>query len=303
MRILTLSDGIAETAIVPELGAGLAWYDLLIAGRREPVFRACRNPSGAHPFDLALNLLVPWSNRISGGGFAFKGEFHRLEPNLRGEEFPIHGNGFSNSWTVEGVQSSSATLALRSSGPGPYLYESRVTYQLEDGVLGARLSVRNTGQKALPFGLGFHPWLPRTPETRLQAKAERVVLEDRRHLPAGEVNVRSRTDWNFEKLRQLPTAWINNAFLGWDGRGAIHWPNRALSLEISTEPALQTYIVYSPSSDADFFCFEPVMHPVDAHNQPGGMEANGLIVLEAGQEHAISCRFAPRQFQKNALET
>src|SRR5215469_4069045 len=95
-REIVISDGIAEAAILPDLGAGLAWYDLVTSGGREPIFRACRDFFQAHPFDLALNLLVPWSNRISGGGFAFEGEVHRLEPNLPGENFPIHGNGFSS---------------------------------------------------------------------------------------------------------------------------------------------------------------------------------------------------------------
>lgn len=293
-EILTISDGVAEAAIVPEFGAALAWYDLMVAGRREPIFRACRDPIQAHPFDLALSLLVPWSNRISGGGFAFEGAFHRLEPNLPGEAFPIHGNGFSSAWTVEDAQPSSASLALVSPGPGPFRYAARVTYELEGGALNVRLSARNVGAKALPYGLGLHPWLPRTARTQLQAKSERVVLENDRHLPAGEVDIRSRQDWNFEAPRRLPAGWINNAFLGWDGHGAILWPDRALTLEISTSPALQTYIVYSPASDADFFCFEPVTHQVDAHNLPGGMETNGLIVLQPGQEHAISCRFAPR---------
>jgi aldose 1-epimerase len=138
-----------------------------------------------------------------------------------------------------------------------------------------RLSVTNMGLKALPFGLGFHPWFVRTSKTLLQAKAERVVLENSVHLPAGELPIEARWDWNFEAPRLLPGAWINIAFLGWDGHATITWPERRLCLEISADPPLSTYIVYSPSSDADHFCFEPVMHPVDAHNLPGGPQANG----------------------------
>jgi hypothetical protein len=44
-EILTISDGASEFTIVPELGAGLAWYDLLIGGKSAPIFRPCRNPS------------------------------------------------------------------------------------------------------------------------------------------------------------------------------------------------------------------------------------------------------------------
>jgi aldose 1-epimerase len=290
--IVTIADGVAEASIVPEIGAGLAGYDLMIDGRREPIFRPCRQPSQARPFDLALNLLVPWSNRISAGGFMFGSEFHRLEPNLPGERFPIHGNAFSCAWKIERRDSTSATLSLDSLGPGPFRYAARVTYELRGGALAVSLMARNAGLKALPFGLGLHPWLPRTTQTRLEAKSERVALENSEHLPAGELDVRAREDWNFATLRRLPEGWINNAFLGWNGQASIVWPDRGMSLEISAEPPVSAYIVYSTGAEADF-CFEPVTHPVDAHNLPGGAEANGLTVLEPKEEMSISCRFAP----------
>ena len=81
--VLTISDRVAEAAVVPELGGGLASYDLIEAGRRTPLFRPCRKLAGAGPFDLASTLLLPWSNRISGGGFRFAGKFHPLAPNCR----------------------------------------------------------------------------------------------------------------------------------------------------------------------------------------------------------------------------
>jgi aldose 1-epimerase len=115
-------------------------------------------------------------------------------------------------------------------------------------------------------------------------------------LPSGEIDVRSRTDWNFEVPRQLPRGWINNAFLRWDGHANILWPDRGLALHVSASPSLTTYIVYSPDRDSDFFCFEPVTHPVDAHNLKGGVEANGLIALRPGEEISVSCRFAPTVF-------
>jgi aldose 1-epimerase len=292
-EVLTISDGASESAIVPGLGAGLAWYDLLIGGKSAPIFRPCRNLSEAHPLDLALNLLVPWSNRISNGGFAFEGEFHPLEPNLPGETFPIHGNAFTSSWVVEGKNSSRATLTLDSSGPGPFRYASTVTYELRSGALSVELGVRNVGVKSLPFGLGLHPWLIRTHQTKLRARSERVVLENGDHLPAEEVDVGTRTDWNFEAPRRLPTRWINNAFLRWDGDANILWPDRGLALNISASPLLTTYVLYSPDGNSDFFCFEPVTHPVDAHNRKDGVGPNRLVVLKPGEETSVWCRFAP----------
>jgi aldose 1-epimerase len=250
--------------------------------------------SHAQPFDLASNLLVPWSNRISGDGFHFAGRFHRLDPNLPGEPYPIHGNGLLSTWSVEKVATPSAELSLTSNGPGPFRYKARASYALTGGTLTMRLHVRNIGLIPLPFGLGFHPWIVRSPQTQLKAKAARIVFEGSDHLPAGDSPLGARPEWDFTTPRALPRSWINNAFLGWNGRADILWPDRKLALEIAADPRLSVYIVYSPSADADFFCFEPVMHAVDAHNQDGDPEANGLKILAPGEVVAVSCSFRPR---------
>lgn len=294
-RLLTLFDGAAETVIVPELGAGLASYDLVGAGDRRPIFRPCREPSRAEPFDLASNLLVPWSNRISGGGFSFAGKFHALAPNLPGEPYPIHGNGFSSAWVVESATAIHAELSLMSSGPGPFRYAARASYALDAGALTMQLSIVNLAAETLPFGLGFHPWIVRTPDTLLKAKAKRLALETNCHLSAGEAEVSSRLAWNFAEPRKLPEDWINNAFLDWDGRALVQWPDRKLALELAADPPLKVYIIYSPSREADFFCFEPVMHAVDAHNASGGPEANGLAALAPQDSLSVCCRFMPRR--------
>ena len=291
---LTINDGVAEAVIVPELGAGLAAYDLVGPSGRTHLFRPRHEAWRARPFDLALNLLVPWSNRISGGGFPFNGQFHSLAPNLPGEPFPIHGNGFSSPWLVGRATAEGADLSLLSEGPGPFRYEARASYSLHAGALAMRLSVRNLAPEPLPFGLGFHPWIVRSAGTLLKARAGRVVIETHDHLPAGEAPLASRADWDFAVPRALPSGWINNAFLGWDGRATVLWADRSLELEIEADPPLSTYILYSPSDQAGFFCFEPVTHPVDAHNLPGGPEANGLTILAPEETLSAACRFCPR---------
>ena len=292
-RLLALSDGVAEAVVAPDLGGGLVSYDLVGAAGRAALFRPCRNPSGARPFDLASNLLVPWSNRISGGGFHFGGRFHSLQPNLPGEPYPIHGNGFSSMWAVEKASAERVELSLTSNGPGPFCYDARAAYALDAGALRMWLWVRNVGPRALPFGLGFHPWLVRTPQTLLLAKAERVVLEGSARLPVGQAPVSSRREWDFAAPRALPASWINNAFLGWDGRARVFWSDRGLALDIAADPPLSIYIVYSPAGEPDFFCFEPVSHLINAHNLPGGATTNGLTILAPQQSVSISCRFRP----------
>lgn len=293
--VLTLFDGVAEAVVVPELGAGLASYDLIEEDSRTPLFRPRRDLRGAGPFDLANNLLLPWSNRISGGGFHFGGRFHPIAPNLTGEAYPIHGNGFSTAWAVESAEPAGAELSLTSHGPGPFHYRERASYGLQAGALTMRIAIVNLAVEPLPFGLGFHPWIVRGTDTQLNAKAEWVVLETSDHLPSSKAPVSSYPQWDFSERRGLPSKWINNASLGWDGRAAIVCRDRKLALEVEADPSLAVYIVYSPSDGADFFCFEPVTHPVDAHNLSGAPQANGLVILQPQASLSATCRFRPRR--------
>lgn len=279
--------------MIPALGAGLARYDWWDGSYSVPLFRPCRDLTQTTPLDLACNLLVPWSNRISGGGFWSDGSFYPLEPNLVGEPYPIHGNGFQHPWIVTQQTTSSVALSLHSLGPGPFHYNASVEYRLDAGLLSITLSVINRAPQRLPYGLGLHPWLPRSPGTLLAARAETLWLEDDRHLPAGSMPCQARPEWDFRSLQPLPPTWINNAFAGWDGRAEVVWFDRGIRLAVEAQPPLNTYILYSPSSTAGFFCFEPVSHLVDAHNLPDAPEQHGLVLLGPGEELSTTCRFKP----------
>jgi aldose 1-epimerase len=293
-EIIEISDAFAKIRIVPAIGAGLVSYDLKTETGDLPVFRRLDNLTNIQPFDLAMNLLVPWSNRISGGGFSHGGRFYALEPNVPGEPCPIHGNAFLSPWTVEAHEPARAALSLLSDRPGPFRYLATVTYALEDGRLDVSLIVENLASIGLPYGVGLHPWFPRSAGVLLRARGPRVVIEDDRHLPAGERILDKDDEWNFDKGRALPRRWINNAFLDWDGRARIDWTDRGLSVDIDAADPLKTYIVYSPGADADHFCFEPVSHAVDAHNVKPVAGQNGLVELLAGDHMTVRCRFAPR---------
>ena len=289
---IAIAAGPLRAEIVPSLGGGLARFDRVDGGTPTPIFRPWPAEGTDDPNQLACYVLVPWSNRISGGGFPSGGRFHPLEPNCGMEPFPLHGNGWTSAWHVTAADAASASLHLSADGPGPFRYDASLGYALDAKALTMALAVTNRAPTALPYGLGFHPWLPRTAATRLQAPASAVWMEDSRHLPAGPASVALPEAWNFSMPRALPARWINNGFAGWDRRARIAWPDRRLVLDVTASAALSTFILFSPGSDADFFCFEPVSHPVDAHNLPGGPGDNGLAILRPDESLSVECRFS-----------
>jgi len=282
--------------VAPDVGGGLARFDWLETDPPTPLFRACPNPAQARPFDLGCNLLVPWCGRVAGGGFSFGGRRHKLPLTVPGEALPIHGDGLSSVWQVEEAAGNWATLVLPEHDLGPYRYAARVTYTLADGGLRITLEATHAGGDPLPYGLGLHPWFRRTPGTRLHAPSTTVTLENSRHLPAGDVAVAARPDWDFNAPRHLPRAWINNEFAPWPGRAEILWDDLGVALDVDAvdEPRLRRYLLYSPASDASFWCFEPVTHAVDAHNAGTQAEALGLVVLHRGETLRIACKFSPK---------
>jgi aldose 1-epimerase len=235
-------------------------------------------------FSLASNILVPFSNRISGGGFTWQGQFHEVPPNFAGEDLPIHGDGFQSPWAWV-LDETRLELTLETGAIGPWRYRARQEMRLRQEGLSITLEMTNIGDKMLPFGGGFHPWFPRTSKTRLAFDARAVWLEDARHLPSDRILTSASPQWRFDTARPLPEGWINNGFDGWTGRAVVSQGPDAVSCTVSASPNMTHAMVFSPGMDADFFCFEPVSHPVDAINLPG---APGLVDLAPGSTLSMS---------------
>jgi hypothetical protein len=60
---LELNDGLVS-AVRPTLGAGLTRFDYMARGKRVPLFRSEPEHGPRRAFDLASQVLVPWSKSI-----------------------------------------------------------------------------------------------------------------------------------------------------------------------------------------------------------------------------------------------
>lgn len=278
---IVLENDKARVAVVPSLGGGLARLDVRDAeGRYRPLLRSWSGRITDGPFALGCNVLVPFSNRISQGGFVFGEHHHRIDPNLDGQELPIHGDAFMREWLIAGRDASTTTLHCPHGSIGPFRYDAKQTLLLSQARLVLHLEVTSASSTALPFGIGFHPWFPRSPQTRIRFSADKVWLENEKYLPMALIDIGAEGRWNFSAMTALPSGWINNAFTGWPGFCDVTQGPDAVSFRLSASDNLDVAVVYSPGPDADFFCFEPVSHPVDAHNLPG---MPGLAVLQPGE--------------------
>jgi aldose 1-epimerase len=295
--VIQLCNDRLSVCLLPSVGGGIARFDWLGGDEEVPLMRPClgepeRSPGHYEPNRLACYPLLPWSNRIAHGGF-FVGERRiALLLNRDDDAWPIHGSGWQRRWAVRRHDADEAYLELTEVDPEAYSYHATLHYQLEGSTLTLRLAVTNTGDAPMPFGLGVHPFFPLHGGARLVAPATGVWLNDGRDpLPTHHGPVPPA--WDLSASRE-PALGINHAFTGWSGTATIEWPARALRLHVEAD--VDAYVLYTPV-DADFFCFEPVDHPINAVHLPGGPVANGMTLLAPGE--SIERRFA---FRAEALE-
>jgi aldose 1-epimerase len=294
---ISLANSYLKLEVAPELGGGITRFDWCGKDGDEPLFRRTPRPAARlDPNELACYPLVPFSNRIGHGRFSFDGREYHITPNRAGEAYPIHGDGWLTRWRVESVDDDYIKLVVDKDDGTPYTYRASITYVLSGATLVMRLEVENTGRDPLPFGLGVHPFLVRDGSTALSAEAGGVWLAGPDWLPVRHVTTPAA--WQLGVAYSLPDALVNNAFTDWSGGASIIWAQRKLVLHISAD--CDFYVLYTPTGK-DYFCFEPVDHPVNAVNLPGGPQSHGMTVLAEGERLMRSFGFSAERIDRRVL--
>ncbi|WP_155826094.1 aldose 1-epimerase [Hirschia maritima] len=283
MALTTLISGAATLKLSPNMGGAIA----SLSYNGLPILREWSGKETDGPFSLASNILIPFSNRISKE-IIWNGIKFSIPPTVQGEPLPLHGDAFKKKWHLDGSSNAAANLILKHGELGPFKYAASQRFTLKDHSLTIDLSITNEAEIQLPYGFGFHPWFPRNSETKLRFKASKIGVQNNQNLPERYVSLCSVDEMNFHEFHHLPSSLINNDFLGWDGIADIHQGKNAKSVRITVSDLLNIPIIYSPNGNADFFCFEPVSHPINAFNHPG---VPGLIPLSPNETVRSWIRF------------
>jgi len=221
--------------------------------------------------NAALYPLVPFSNRIRDGRLAFGSETYQLARNWPGVAHPMHGDGWARAWDVVRSDAVSAEIAYvheraGEQGGWPFRYRARQAYRLDEDRLTIGIALDNLEHRAVPAGIGLHPFFVREPESRLTCRAQAVWRADAEVLPVERVAVPA--DWDFTNGRRVDAVALDNCFDGWDGRATIAWPQRRRRLDLEAGARFRHLVIYTPPGQP-FFCAEPVSH------------ANGQVGLAA----------------------
>jgi aldose 1-epimerase len=225
--------------------------------------------------------LSPFSNRLRDGRCTFQGREIQLPLNSDGPHNE-HGHGWQRPWMVESEKPDGATLLYRHEADAwPFAYEMRQHFQLSGMSLTVTLESRNTGDTAMPYGFGLHPYFARTPQCRLSAPVQGFWAADDEVMPTELISVPEEADLTAGV--SIDDLELDNVFTGWSGEAIIAWPEYRLQMAMRASEPLRFLVVYIPQNEA-YFCAEPVSNSTDAFNLGKSRDDTGMQVLEPGEQ-------------------
>lgn len=259
---IEIATGDWRAAIRPAAGGALA----ALSRRDHDVLRPM--PEGStNPLDAACFPLVPYANRIRRGRFTLDGEAITLPANNPPEIHSLHGLAWQRPWLVETLLGASVTLVQDHGGKGspggwPWAYRATQNFTLSESGLTITLGLTNASERAMPAGLGLHPYFRRWSDSRVRFAARAVVLSDVQLIPTGEMDAPDIfAPW--AKGATLPPFTIDHCHADWDGQACITDGLGTITLTASNAPHLH---VYAPAAGSEL-CLEPVNHLPDAVNR------------------------------------
>lgn len=256
MSSLSLRAGRLAVELAPQAGGSIARFrhddaDLLRPMTPEAMASGRGNEAACYP-------LVPFSNRIANGRLVFDGQEFMLEQNWPGVRHPMHGEGFARAWDVARHDGLGAELVHEHDGKKgwPFRYRAQLSFRLDEAGLAVKMAIENLESRAVPAGLGLHPFFERDADTELAFRTAAVWLGDEEVLPVKRVAVPA--EWDYASSRRVEPG-LDNCFEDWDGRAVIAWPGRGLKLELQAGQPFRHAVVYTPAN-RPYFCVEPVSH-------------------------------------------
>ena len=227
-------------------------------------------------------ILAPFPNRIAQAKYAFKGQSFALDINRAKEGLALHGFLFNQPFKVIEQSAHQCTLIYRYSefkNGYPFPFELKVAYVLdEEAGLKVSCRVENVGTKALPFGLGWHPYFKingSIDDLKIEFPATEQLSLDDKKIPTGELltftkeaGILNLIDCEFDDCFKL----VNS------GKQVFKLISPSISLEIAAEQSAFPYFqIYTPK-DRKSIAIEPMTCAPNAFNS--GL---GLQIIEAGE--------------------
>ena len=298
MELITLEAQSEQAVIVPAAGCQCLSYRAgaldVVAGPASP--DAWRE----HPHRGGIPILFPWPGRVSGARFTFEGREFRLPVNdPLGHS--IHGFACERAFRVTrrgpyfvtAILDSADYPDLNSIWPWPFALE--IDYEVGNG-LRLKARVTNTGNSAMPFGFGAHPYFhaPLNPQgmrdaMMIQLDADARWPLDANMIPTGDTEPLAGK-FDLRAPRPLGADTYDDVFrmaaISKDDasmpRARLIDPSLKIAVEVRADAAFGDFGVFAPPNNT-VVALEPYTCAPDAFNLAARGVAAGMRELAPGQ--------------------
>lgn len=296
--LIELRSGSRRASVAPHIGGALAaFYDVTEEGAALHWLRpasaealAARDPLGMASFPL-----LPYCNRLRDARFSFQGREIDLSADGNPFAHALHGHAWRRPWLV-GVRTESMVELHFAHAPGdapghgwPFRYEASQRIELSEAGLLVTITARNLDKQPMPFGMGHHPYYPRTAATRIVAHARAMWHATPDLLPThlgahpAVTALASPTGMSADAFD------LDNNFAGWSRTATIVWPDEGRRVTLQADAPFDHMVIYAPAAHPAALCVEPVSNTADFLNLDASEADVGGCVLRPGQQ--IASRF------------
>ncbi len=221
-------------------------------------------------------VLYPTPNRIRGAKFQYDGETYEFQPNA-GSNF-IHGLVHSVPWDIQRFSTDGDAAEIVCQLPFaagserfelfPFSHTLRLKITVRSGKVRWTYEVENTGERPVPFGIGFHPYFVyqgQRAEAYLQVPATHL-MESVQQLPTGQLLELAENPLDVRQPISLADFVVDDVYFGMtpDRPVNIDFRDARRRVTLAASDDFTHLVVYTPREP--FLCVENQTCSTDAHN-------------------------------------
>jgi aldose 1-epimerase len=277
--------------VAPFSGGSITRFDYKYNNFNIPIFRRCNDDLidkfsalGASCFPL-----LPYSNRLRHGKFTIEGRQYRHKLNCPPEVHSSHGDAWMRPWRIINESDSHIEMYLQAKDDQTIKYAATQIIQLEKDAISIMIKITNKDLILAPFGIGIHPYFPRTLNSQLTCDlASEWALDcDLMPLKFAPNPIKEQMK-NGISIDKLP---IHSAYNSSSTDAYISLQSNEFLVKIETTPKMQHAILWCPAGH-DFFCYEPVSHMIDGFNMSNsGFQNTGIKYLRPNASYEATWKF------------
>jgi aldose 1-epimerase len=289
--LVELRHGARRVLLAPHVGGAVAaFYETRGADVIHWLRPATDAMLAAHnALGMASFPLLPYCNRIRDARFDFAGE--QVDLSGDGNRFPhaLHGNAWRRPWRVGETDEASATLHFQhrpsdeAAHHWPFAFDATQHVSLDADALRVTMTLRNLADRPMPFGIGHHPYFPRTANTVVRAQVDAMWHGTPDPLPTHLAAHGSVDALKSPEGLSADAFDLDNHFVGWNRTATIAWPDEGRSVTLSAEAPFDFMVIYAPKILPDELCVEPVSNVADWINLDAAHAQKGGGVLQPGE--------------------